>query len=482
MDWLHDEPQGRARTKIVATIGPACNSEARLTELVVAGVDVFRLNMAHASIADHEATLARVRAVSAQVGRPIAILVDLAGPKIRLGELKQAPLEMRLGDEFRFVRGHEAASPKELTTTYERLVDEVRPGDRVMLADGTVGMQIVSREANSVVAKVVQAGSVLSRQGVNLPGAKLSVPAMSEADWEHAAWAVQAGADFISLSFVRSPDDVRKLRTWIAEQGSAARVIAKIEKPEALEQLDEIVKAAGGIMIARGDLGVEIDVARVPIVQKQIIALCRLHHKPVITATQMLDSMQNSPRPTRAEASDVANAIVDGTDACMLSGETAIGKHPRQAVEMMNRIALVTEEMFSDQPPAPVSDEPVEGLHQVTQAVVSGASIMARRLRAKLLVVASHSGATALALSKQRNFMPTVGVSDNPTTLRQMCLFWGVTPIDTLGGSSMAELVKRVESWGKQEGLLAAGDRIVIVSGTHTRVSGHNLVMVHEMT
>ena len=470
-----------ARTKIVATIGPACDSLDQITELAAAGVSVFRLNMAHASIDEHTAHRDAVRAASERLNRPLAILVDLAGPKIRLGELPGDLLDLALDQDVWFVRGATADGLNQLTTTYDSLVDELSVGDRVMLADGTVGLKVVAKEPAGARCRVMQPGAIRSRQGVNLPGVRLSTPAMTAADHEHAAWAADVGADFLGLSFVRAPADVRQLKDYLRSRKSLTKVIAKIEKPEAVADLEAIVEVADGVMIARGDLGVEIDVAEVPVVQKRITALCRQLQKPVITATQMLDSMQNSPRPTRAEASDVANAILDGSDACMLSGETAIGRYPRAAVETMSRIARVTEELYAHlPPPREAASRRAEGVLPVTQAVVGGASSMAREISAKLIVVASHSGATALALSKQRNFVPTVGTSDREQTLRQMCLYWGVrplaSPIDAIGA-----LVRHIETWGRTAGALATGDRIVLVSGTWMAGAGHNLVLVHEL-
>jgi len=474
--------QTKARTKIVATVGPACEGPERLAELVLAGVDVFRLNTAHGDVGEHTSRVAAIREVSQRLNRPIGILVDLGGPKIRLGDLPDDLLDCPLGAEFRFVRGETRRAANDLTTTYAPLVDELQPGNRVMLADGTVVMQVVARQADAAVCTVVQPGIVRSRQGVNLPGVKLSTPALTNIDRSYAAWAADVGADFLGLSFVRDANDVYELKNLLKAADGNCQVIAKIEKPEALEQLTAIVQAADGLMIARGDLGVEIDVARVPVVQKQIIALANAYQKPVITATQMLDSMHHSPRPTRAEASDVANAIFDGTDACMLSGETAIGDYPRQAVEMMNRIALVTEEasVHVEQGIARPTMH-AAGLHQISAAVVSGASVMSQQLGARLIVAVSQTGATALALSKQRNFVPTIGVSMEDATLRRMCLYWGVNPIPGEQVKSRSELIAQIVLWGKAEGLLASKDRIVLVTGTHTSVTGHNQVLVHEI-
>ena len=338
------ESRQTVRTKIVATIGPACREEESLRGLVEAGVAVFRLNMAHGSIPEHQESLDRIRRVSDGLGRPVGVLVDLAGPKIRLGELPGGAIECAEGSEFRFIRGSETQQPDEFVTTYATLLDELTVGDAVMLADGTISLIVEECTPTFARCRVVQPGLVRSRQGVNLPGVKLSVAAMSAADWQHAEWAAGAGADFVSLSFVRSAVEVKLLKELLRTRGSVARVVAKIEKREAIDNLESIVDAADVVMVARGDLGVEIDVASMPMVQKQIIRVCQRYQKPVIVATQMLDSMQHSRRPTRAETTDVANAILDGADACMLSGETAIGEHPRLVVEMMRRIASATEQ------------------------------------------------------------------------------------------------------------------------------------------
>ena len=488
------------RTKIVATIGPACRDEQALAGLVEAGVDVFRLNMAHGSIEEHQESLDRIRRVSDAAGRPVGVLVDLAGPKIRLGELPGGAVDCQAGAELRFVRGAESRGPDEFTTTYDRLVDELAVGDSVMLADGTISLVVEERTAEWARCRVVQPGLVRSRQGVNLPGVKLSVAAMSPADWRHAEWAAGAEADFVSLSFVRSAVEVKLLKELLRTRGSRARVVAKIEKREALDNLESIVDAADAVMVARGDLGVEIDVAGTPMVQKQIIRACQRYQKPVIVATQMLDSMQHARRPTRAEASDVANAILDGADACMLSGETAIGEHPRLVVEMMRRIASATEKQYLQDRKQfledalgrargtvsageflPAPEFLVDGLHPITQAVVDGASRIAAELDAKLVVVASKSGVTAIARSKRRGAVPTVGVSDDPATLRQMSLYWGVTPLAAVEGTDVNRLLEHVSGWGRREGRLQHGDRILLVAGHGFGTGGHNMALVHEV-
>ncbi len=485
----------RARTKIIATVGPASCGLEQLARLVRAGVDVFRLNMAHAEPKEQQKHVDNIRAVSEQLNQPIAILVDLAGPKIRLGELPGGRIVCEQDAEYFFVTedpnsNGETRAPNEFTSNYLPLVRELNVGDKVMLADGTVSMVVEEKLPGRVRMRVVQQGTIRSRQGINLPGVKLSVPAISVADHQHALWAAEADIDFVSLSFVRAPDEVRALKDILRSCGSHARVISKIEKSEALDRLEEIVEASDVVMVARGDLGVEIDVARMPIEQKRIICVCRQFQRPVIIATQMLDSMQESLHPTRAEATDVANAILDGADACMLSGETAIGKYPREAVAMMNRIAVATEGSVRNRKPRSPEANSTQALTDITKAVVRGAGEMAYDLQAKLVIVASQSGKTALAVSQHRSYVPTIGVSALEETLRQMCIYWGVTPLRGAPACDMQELIKHADDWACRAGCATKGDRIVIVGGSHLTAGpndrdmaagAHDLVVVHEV-
>jgi len=493
-------PGAPVRTKIIATIGPASSSEAGVQALIEGGVDVFRLNMAHGSIDEHTATLNTVRDISEKVGRPVGILVDLAGPKIRLGEITGGSVECVEGSDIFFVPGTASDRMHHFVTTYPTLVNELAVGDSIMLADGTISLVVSEKTNDHARCRVVQGGVVRSRQGVNLPGVNLSVAAMSADDWKHAEWAASVGADFVSLSFVRSSGEVNLLKELLRTRQSSARVVAKIEKREALDNLDSIIDGADVVMVARGDLGVEIDVASMPMVQKQIIRVCQQYQKPVIVATQMLDSMQYSRRPTRAETTDVANAILDGADACMLSGETAIGDHPRRVVEMMRRIAQSTERQYlnsrrqyldellgksrvgaAGNAYLPKPQRLVHGLHPITQAVVEGASRIAAELDARLFVVASKSGVTAIARSKHRGAVPTIGLTDDPATLRQMTLYWGVTPVAVPEGADVNQLLSHVSEWGLQNGRLERGDRIVLVAGIGFGAGGHNMAMVHEV-
>lgn len=469
-----------ARSKIVATVGPACSELETLIKLVEQGVDVFRINAAHGTQADFEAWVSKIQQAREATGFPVACLLDLAGPKIRLGQLFQDPLEVDIGDELEFIRGDQVGQAHQLCSNYPKLIDEVQADDRIMLADGTIGLRVLEKRADSFRCRVLTAGTIRSRQGINLPGVTLSVSAMRPKDVEYAMWGARQGIDFISLSFVRNAQDVRSLKDLLTSLESNALVIAKIEKREALDCLDEIVEAADGIMVARGDLGVEIDVARTPVEQKRIIHVCRQKLKPVIVATQMLESMHENRRPTRAEASDVANAILDGADACMLSGETAIGNYPVEAVAMMNRIMKHTERMLIDQPSDKVAKvfDPSE---PITSAVTYSAASIAQAIGAKLVVVASKTGGTAWVKSKQRNFIPTLGISSIPETLRRMCLFWGIMPFYVEQFDDTAHLVEVISKWGKQHEMLHGGDTVVFVTGTGIVDNAHNQILVHEV-
>ena len=469
-----------ARSKIVATVGPACDQVETLVALVRNGVDIFRINAAHGTQADYASWLEKIRQVRAITGAPVAVLLDLSGPKIRLGQLAEDPLEVEAGDELQLIRGETTDQPRCLCSSYGRLIDEIKVKDTIMLADGTITLSVTAKSKDAASCKVLTAGTIRSRQGINLPGVTLSVSAMRPEDVENAMWGARNEIDFISLSFVRSPQDVATLKDLLQSMESKALVIAKIEKREALERLEEIVEASDGVMVARGDLGVEIDVAETPVAQKRIIQVCREKLKPVIVATQMLESMHANRRPTRAEASDVANAILDGADACMLSGETAIGKYPVEAVATMDRIMVSTERLLKDLPP-PARMKKFDRVHPVTSAVTYNAASIAESIGAKLVVVASRTGGTAWVKSKQRNWIATLGVSNNPVTLRRMCLFWGIVPHSIHNIDNPSLLIEEVISWGRAEDILAPGDRVVFVTGTGVLDNTHNLLVVNEV-
>lgn len=481
MIMTHTRPNlGEARTKIIATVGPACEKEETLVELVNTGVDIFRINAAHGKQADYERILGKIKKVRELTGFPVAVLLDLAGPKIRLGALAQDPYEAEMNSEVVFVRGDVATKPGELCSNYSKLIDELAVGDRIMLADGTISLEATARTKDTVTCRVLVGGVIRSRQGINLPGVALTVSAMRPEDVDNALWAARNEIDFISLSFVRTAADVLALKNLLASMESNALVVAKIEKREALDQLEAIVEAADAVMVARGDLGVEIDVADTPVAQKKIINICREKVKPVIVATQMLESMHHNRRPTRAEATDVANAILDGADACMLSGETAIGEYPVLAVDMMHRIMVSTEQMLKDIPLS-AKARIVDRVHPVTSAVTYNAANIAESIGAKLVVVATQTGGTAWVKAKQRNFIPTLGVSPSPATLRRMCLFWGIMPHLITSIENPQLLFDDVTKWGREKGILRPGDRVVYVTGTGVMDYTHNLLVVHQV-
>ncbi len=469
-----------ARTKIVATVGPACSSVEILSELVYHGVDIFRINAAHGTQADFAATLEKIKKVREVTDFPVGVLLDLAGPKIRLGTVLNGALEVANGDEVYFARGDAATEKNQLVSIYPKLLDELDIGQKVLLADGTISLEAIKKEKDRVTCKVLIGGTIRSRQGINLPGTNLSVSAMRPEDIENALWAAKNEIDFISISFVRTAQDVLSLKNLLVSMDCPALVVAKIEKREALQNLEAIVDATDAVMVARGDLGVEIDVAETPVAQKKIIQVCRDKVKPVIVATQMLESMHHNRRPTRAEASDVANAILDGADACMLSGETAIGEYPIEAVDTMNRIMISTERMLKDIPSS-ARAKVVDRVHPITSAVTHSAAVIAETIDAKLVVIASHTGGTAWVKAKQRNYIPTLGVSDSPAILRRMCLFWGIMPhgVEKLGDPQ--NLFDEVSRWGCESGILSPGDRVVYVTGTGLLDNAHNLLVIHQV-
>lgn len=480
------ERPARVKTKIVATVGPASDSPEMLRELICAGVDLFRFNFAHGAYEWLEGVAALIRRISAEMRRPIGILGDLSGPKIRLGELPGGLVECVEGERFEFGDEKDPEFPRRLTCSYEKLIDELRVGDRVLLADGTVEMRVVEKheQERRVVCVVVQPGEIRSRQGLNLPGVALSIPSLTEKDLADLAWCVRNGLDYVGLSFVRSADDVRLLQQSIEalRPAMAPQIVAKIEKMEAVQDLERILELADAVMVARGDLGVEVDIARVPTLQKRIIAACNRHRIPVITATQMLDSMERNSRPTRAEASDVVNAVLDGSDAVMLSGETAIGKHAIKAVSVMSRLAFEAEQLIQPR----LDSDPSTGARSralaVTEAVTHGAGKTAELLGADLIVVATQGGKTALAVSKQRSRVPIVGLSDRPEIARRMCLYWGVTPLLTdRVQTAPQELLDIVVEWGRQEELLKSGSKLVLVANSTGSVQGHDLLLVHSV-
>jgi pyruvate kinase len=465
------------RTKMIATLGPASASPEMIAALIDEGVDVFRLNMAHGSPEEHQRTLDDIRRISAKVDVPIGVLVDLAGPKIRLGQLAEDPTELIAGSEVMFMTGPGPAAAHVLPCPFEPLVTALNAGDNVLLSDGTVRLKVERRDAGGAVCLVVEGGTVRSRQGVHAPHTVLNVEPLGPIDRQRAEWAAAAGADFVSLSFVRRPSDLEPLRRLLVTHQKPPLIVAKIEKRQALDHIESIVRAADAVMVARGDLGIEIDIEKTPLAQKRIIRLCQQWGKPVIVATQMLESMHTQSRPTRAEASDVANAILDGADACMLSGETAVGQHPLEAVRTMRKIMFETEQFFAGRPSRAASSDVL--MHQgISEAVLAGAAVIAQRVQARMLVLATVDGRSALAKSKQRDFIPTVALADESATLRRMGLLWGITPIRFAADANQPLAGQFFAWWRRHDASLSSQDRVVFVVEPGWNATEQNTVLV----
>ena len=470
------------RTKIVATVGPACQRREALDELVKAGVDVFRLNFSHGTHDEHAKALTNAREAADEAGRSVAIMQDLQGPRLRTGPLKDpGGVELKQGDALTIIPGEFEGAADTISTTYEQLPRDVASGQSILLGDGMIELDVEDVSDDEVHCRVRFGGTLGEHEGMNLPGVKLSITSPTDKDLRDLQFAVEHNVDYIALSFVQSPDDIRRLKAEIDDRGTDIPVIAKIEKPEALEQLDEVLRAADGAMVARGDLGIEMQTEAVPPAQKRIIRRANTWGKPVITATQMLESMMQHPRPTRAEASDVANAILDGTDAAMLSGETAVGRYPRLVVETMRRVAeqaegLLRDESFAAQPPEPVPDNPRE------TCLAMAARDAAERLDAAGIVAFTMTGATARHVSQQRPDMPIYALSPSESTCRRLALVWGVRPVQLPVYSTTDEMIRRGDDRLQEMGLVEAGETIVCMAGgsTGTR-GGTDMLKIHAI-
>jgi pyruvate kinase len=462
------------RTKIVATVGPSSRTPEVLRKLIEVGVDVFRLNFSHGTHDEHSAVLADIRAVSREMGRHVAVLQDLCGPKMRLGPIPGDLVECLPGEEFALVTEPSSTNVRELTCSYRELPNDLKLGERVLFADGTVGMIVTDTAPGKARLKVTLPGRLRSRQGLNLPGSELAVKSLTDKDLHDLDWTGQHAGDveFVGLSFVRSAEDVAHLRHELRSRRCTAQVVVKIEKPQAVRQLEEIVAAADCVMVARGDLGVEMDVRRVPAIQKKIIALCNRAHRPVITATQMLNSMEHSSRPTRAEASDVFNAVLDGTDAVMLSGESAVGEYPVEAVTTMRQICAEAEAYLESGGRSPLAESAsLSGLIEpLTEAAVDAAYLVTERLNAPLIVVATDSGRTALALSNRRPTATILALTRTERIARTLALCWGVTPLILPEGSSAEHELDFGIEWAWEHALALPGQHVVLLRG---QVAGH---------
>jgi pyruvate kinase len=465
------------RAKIVCTMGPAVESSEKVHELIAAGMNMARLNLSHGGYDEHQSRLDLVRSVAAETNQPVAILVDLQGPKIRLARFVNGPHDLARGDIFTITADEVEGTKERVGTTYKGLPGDCKPGDRILIDDGKVTVEVVEVNGNDVVTKVIEPGAVSNNKGINLPGVAVSVPALSEKDKEDLRWGLAAGADFIALSFVRSAADIKDVHAIMDEVGIRRPVIAKIEKPQAVENLQEIVDAFDGIMVARGDLGVELPIEDVPLVQKRCIELAREAAKPVIVATQMLDSMITNSTPTRAEATDCANAVLDGADALMLSGETSVGAFAIQAVQVMARIIVKTEQDMMDRI-RPMRTQPKTKGGAITKAAVEVGKIV----DAKFLVAFTKSGDSARRMSRLRSPIPILALTPDTETFNQLALSWGIESMITPMVSHTDEMVKQVDALLVESGRGVIGDNIMIVAGSPPGIPGStNAMRVHRI-
>jgi pyruvate kinase len=465
------------RAKIVCTLGPATSTPERIRELVDAGMDVARLNLSHGSHADHERSYRLVREAADASGRGVGIFADLQGPKIRLGKIADGPVELEEGATFTITTREVSGDRQVASTTYEGLPGDVGPGDQILIDDGKVRLEVVGVDGTDVTTTVAVPGPISDNKGINLPGVPVSVPALSEKDVEDLRWALHLTVDFVALSFVRSAKDAEDVRRIMAEEGVFLPVIAKIEKPQAIDRLDEVIDAFDGFMVARGDLGVECPLEDVPFLQKQVIDKARRNAKPVIVATQMLESMISAPRPTRAEASDVANAVLDGADAVMLSGETSVGQYPIETVETMARIICSTEHHSLPQMAA------IDWAPRTRGGVIAKAAAeVARRVGAKYTVAFTTSGDSARRLSRYRGSIPTLAFTPIPVVRSQLSLTWGVETFLAPEVEHTDEMVRQVDEALLESGRVTEGDLVVIIAGSPPGIPGStNALRIHKM-
>ena len=457
----------RGKTKIVCTLGPASSAAGTLDELLASGMDIARLNFSHGTHEEHGAVLATVRDAAARTGAPVSVLQDLQGPKIRIGEIGVPSIDLRKGETLVITTEPIVGTPGRVSTTYAALAADVRPGADILLDDGKLRLTVRRVTGADVECEVVVGGKLSSHKGINLPGVAVSAPSLTEKDVADLEFGLAQGVDYVALSFVRTGDDMRELRAAIAARrpaGERPLIIAKIEKPQAIANIDEIIGVADGVMVARGDLGVELPTEDVPMLQKMIIGRCNSAGKPVIVATQMLESMIESPRPTRAEASDVANAVLDGGDAVMLSGETSVGKYPVEAVRIMGRIIRKVESEMPGR--RRVAAETKAGIADRHDALGRSACMLAEQMRAAAIVTVTNSGQTARVIARYRPDPPVIAVTDSARTLRSLAVVWGVRGmvVENLGVDSDSSLA-RVQEKLLAEGVVRRGEYVVLLAG-----------------
>jgi pyruvate kinase len=465
------------RAKIVATLGPATSSYENIRAIIDAGVDVARMNLSHGSYEVHEGVYANIRKAADDAGKPVAILVDLQGPKIRLGKFEAGPYELAEGDVFKITTEDIIGTKEISSTTFKGLPNDVHVGDFLLIDDGKVRVRVTDVEGPVVTTEVIVAGPVSNNKGINLPGVAVNVPALSDKDEADLRWGLRLGADIIALSFVRNAQDIERVHEIMAEEGRKIPVVAKIEKPQAVDALEEIIEAFDAIMVARGDLGVELPLEAVPIVQKRAVELARRAAKPVIVATQMLESMISSPVPTRAETSDVANAVLDGADAVMLSGETSVGEYPTVTVQTMARIVTSTEEHGLERI-LPLGTRP----RTQSGAITLAAAEVAEFVEAKFLCVFTESGESARRVARLRNKIPILAFTPEESVRRRMALFWGVESFLVGRVTHTDQMVEQVDDALKTTGRAVDGDKVIIISGSPPGIPGTtNDIRVHRV-
>lgn len=465
------------RAKIVATLGPATSSYESLKSIIEAGVDVARMNLSHGSYDVHEEVYRNVRKAAKDVGKPVAVLVDLQGPKIRLGKFEAGPYDLAEGDIFKITIEDIVGNKEISSTTFKGLPQDVKPGDPLLIDDGKVTLRVLETDGTVVTTVVEVPGPVSNNKGINLPGVAVNVPALSDKDEADLRWGLRLGADFIALSFVRDAADIKRVHEIMDEEGVRLPVIAKVEKPQAVVNLEEIVDAFDAIMVARGDLGVELPLEAVPIVQKRAVELARRWAKPVIVATQVLESMISSPRPTRAEASDCANAVLDGTDAVMLSGETSVGEFPTITVATMARIIESTEDHGIERIPALGTKPRTQG-----GAITLAAKEVAEFVDAKYLCVFTESGDSARRMARLRSDIPMIVLTPHEHIRRRMALTWGVKSYLVDAVTHTDQMFGQVDDLLLGEGLAEAGDKVVVIAGSPPGIAGStNDLRVHKV-
>ncbi|MBW3624880.1 MAG: pyruvate kinase [Armatimonadetes bacterium] len=468
------------RTKIICTMGPATDSRETLRALIEAGLDCARLNFSHGEFSEHERRIRLLREAAQDAGRPIAILADLPGPKMRIGTIQNGTVQLRRGDPFTLTLREVPGDEREVHLPDKEVFEAVKKGNVLFLDDGLIEIRVEEVTPEEIHTQVVDGGPLSSNKGLVLPGVKLNIPSVTDEDREALRFIARQDIDWVAASFVRHADDVREIRKFLKSQGSMLPIIAKIEKHEAIECLDAILKASDALMVARGDLGVEMPIYRLPLLQKQIINRCNCMGKPVITATQMLDSMIRNPRPTRAEVSDVANAVLDGTDCVMLSGETAVGQYPVETVRMMSQVILQAESSF-DYNGARWRDMSLQE-DNITDAVSQATCDIARDLNASVILTSTSSGYTARMVSRHRPETPIIGITSNPQTYRRLALTWGVLPVLTPPAYNTDETLETAAQTALDQGIVKEGDLVVITAGVPTGVAGNtNMVKIHRI-